>query len=308
MEIRHLECFLKVAEKRSFSRAADDLHVTQSNISKLIKDMEDELGVQLFYRNPKSIDLTAAAETLIPEARQIVSSFRDVGNLIKNNDAELSGQVFIGIPPITAVVSFAEILGSFQRRYPKVRIRLYETGPLRVEDMLAAGSLDFGIFTPENKDLFEWIWFENDPHCLVMPETHPLTGKETVRYADLDRQPLIIYSRDYKLHDQLLARCRRAGAFPEVVFETIQLEMMLEMVREDLGVAFLPKKICEKLQRPGIVYRELSEESVDLKLALTWKKDRYLSAAAKRFLEEFDQGSQSGSPADRISSGPNRRP
>ena len=287
MEIRHLEYFLKVAEKKSFSRAADELHVTQSNISKIIKELEEELGVQLFYRNPKNIGLTSSAEALIPEAQEIVLSFRDVGNLLKKEASGLSGQVFIGIPPITAVVSFAEILGGFQRRYPKIRIRLFETGPLRVEDMLAAGSLDFGIFTPEDPEQFGWIWFENDPHCLVMREEHPLAGTETVKYADLDRQPLIIYSRDYKLHDQLLDRCRQAGAVPEVIFETIQLEMMLEMVREGLGVAFLPKKICEKLRRPGIVYRPLEGETVDLKLALTWKKDRYLSAAAKRFLEEF---------------------
>ena len=287
MEIRHLEYFLKVAEKKSFSRAADELHVTQSNISKIIKELEEELGVQLFYRNPKNIGLTSSAEALIPEAQEIVLSFRDVGNLLKKEESGLSGQVFIGIPPITAVVSFAEILGGFQRCYPKIRIRLFETGPLRVEDMLAAGSLDFGIFTPEDPEQFGWIWFENDPHCLVMQEEHPLAGTETVKYADLDRQPLIIYSRDYKLHDQLLDRCRQAGAVPEVIFETIQLEMMLEMVREGLGVAFLPKKICEKLRRPGIVYRPLEGETVDLKLALTWKKDRYLSAAAKRFLEEF---------------------
>lgn len=174
MEIRHLEYFLKVAEKKSFSRAAEELHVTQSNISKIIKELEEELDVQLFYRNPKSIELTSEAESLIPEAHEIVSSFRDVGNLLRKERSGLTGQVFIGIPPITAVVSFADFLGSFRSRYPKIRIYLYETGPLRVEDMLAAGSLDFGIFTPEDPGRFDWIWFEEDPHFLVMREENPL--------------------------------------------------------------------------------------------------------------------------------------
>ena len=287
MEIRHLEYFLKAAEKKSFSKAADELHVTQSNISKIIKELETELGVPLFYRNPKSIDLTEAAEILIPEAHAIVMSFQDVGNLVKKEESELTGQVFIGIPPITAIVSFAEVLGNFRRRYPKIRVYLFETGPLRVEDMLAAGSLDFGIFTPEDPGQFDWIWFEDDPHCLVMSESHPLAGQKSVSYSALDGQPLIIYSRDYKLHDQLLHRCYKAGAEPEVIFETIQLEMILEMVREGLGVAFLPKKICKKRRRQGIVYRPMEEDEIKLELALTWKKNRYLSVAAKRFLEEF---------------------
>ncbi len=287
MEIRHLECFLKVAEKKSFSKAADELHVTQSNISKIIKELEEDLGVQLFYRNPKSIVLTAEAEALVAEAREIVSAFHDIGNILQKDGSELTGQISIGIPPITAVVSFAEILGSFRRRYPKVRTYLYEIGPLRVEDMLATGALDFGIFTPEDKEQFEWIWFENDPHCLLMRENHPLAAEPEVHYSALDKQPLIIYSRDYKLHNQLLNRCRQAGAVPEVIFETIQLEMILEMVREDLGVAFLPRKLCEKRRRSGIVYRPMAEDDVELKLALTWKRGRYLSAAAKRFLDEF---------------------
>ncbi|MDR1322387.1 MAG: LysR family transcriptional regulator [Gracilibacteraceae bacterium] len=285
MEIKHLEWFLEVARYRSFSKAAAMLHISQPSISKAVRDLEEELGKTLFYRSTRRIQLTDAGESLLTEARRIVAAFHDIHAEMEGLESLRTGAIHIGLPPITAVTAFARSLGDFHALRPKIRIHLYEYGPKRIETALAEGLLDLGIFTPENESVFDWLWFEKDPHHLIMAPGHPLAAHRAVGFRDLHEQPLLIYTAEYKLHDAILERCRLAGAVPEIVLETAQLEMMKQFVRAGLGVALLPAKISGGLE--GFLSRPLSDEPLYLELALTWRKDRYLSHAVSSFLDFF---------------------
>ena len=287
MEIRHLEYFLEVARHKSFSKAAEVTHNSQPTISKAIKDLEWELGKTLFYRSTKYVELTDAGKAILEQAQQIAESFRNIHVQLEGLEKMETGKVHIGLPPITAVTTFSHLLGAFKSSYPKIDIQLYEFGPKKIEASLQDGLLDFGIFTPEDSHLFEWIWFEHDPLWLIMHPAHRLAGQDQIGYQDLPGEQLIIYNSDYKLHDSILDHCRESGFAPEIAFETSQRELMIQIVMAKLGLALLPSKICRGFD-PGIITsRPFADSGLCLELALTWKKGRYLSYAAGRFLSFF---------------------
>ncbi|WP_019849508.1 LysR family transcriptional regulator [Desulfitobacterium sp. PCE1] len=284
MEIRHLEYFIEVARHKSFSIAAEATHTSQPSISKAIKDLEAELGKALFYRSTKFVKLTDAGELVLEQAQQIVAAFRNINTQLEGLAKLQTGKIHIGLPPITAVTTFSHMLGAFKNEYPKIQIQLFEYGPKKIEASLEDGLLDFGIFTPEDKDLFEWIWFEQDPLSVIMHPNHPLALKECIDYKDFAGEQLILYNSDYKLHDIIIAGCKKAGINPEIAFETSQRELMTQMVAAKLGLALLPTKICEVLNPETIIYRPFSDSNLCLQLALIWKKGRYLPHAAQELL------------------------
>lgn len=283
MKMRHLEYFLEVSRYKSFSKAAEVTHISQPTISKAIKDLELELGATLFYRNTKCVELTDVGEAILEQVQQIFASLQDIHVQLAGLEELQTGKIHIGYPPLTAVTKFSHMLSAFKNSFPKIQIQLYELGPKKIEASLRDGLLDIGIFTPEDGDLFQWIWFEQDTHNVIMHSAHNLVWNNKVSYQNLDGEQLIIYNSDYKLHDAIIEGCKQAGFNPEIAFETSQREFMMQMVSAKLGLGILPSKLCQNLG-PEIVYRPFSDLCLCLKLALTWRKDRYLSLAARQFL------------------------
>ncbi|WP_088226658.1 LysR family transcriptional regulator [Desulfosporosinus sp. FKB] len=285
MEIRHLEYFLEVSRHKSFSKVAEITHTSQPTISRAIKDLETELGKTLFYRNSKYVRLTDAGEIVLEQAQQIIDSFKNINVQLEGLTKTHTGKILIGLPPITAVTSFSYLLGAFKSKYPKIQIQLFEYGPKKIEASLQNGLLDIGIFTPDNDDQYEWVWFEQDPLNVIMHPTHRLAQQRSIDYLDFYGENLILYNSEYKLHDSIIDGCKQVGINPEIAFETSQRELMTQMVAANLGLALLPNKICKDLDPEIIASRPFSNSQLRLELALVWKKDRYLPQAAHEFLE-----------------------
>ena len=284
MEIRHLEYFIEVARYKNFSKAAAAVHVSQPSISKAIKELEEELGKPLFSRTTKHVYLSEAGEAILKEVEDIVYSFRNINTMLRDNEQLEEGKIHIGIPPITAITSFGRMLISFKNNYPKIKIQLFEYGPKKIESSLQDGLIDIGIFTPEDRDPFERLWFETDLHDVVMHASHPLAQYKKIDYIQLHRENLVIYNSDYKLHDMIISGCVNAGFIPNVTFETIQIELMWQMVLAQIGIAILPQKTTKKLP-PSLVAIPLNDPDLCLHLALTWSKDRSLSVSANKFID-----------------------
>lgn len=113
MDIRHLKYFIEVAHQKSFSRAAEILHISQSAVSKMIKDLEQEIGLSLFNRRAKCIQLTDTGETLLLKAQEIVGLFENLVLEVESEAKLAKGKVSIGLPPITGATPFAQLLGEF---------------------------------------------------------------------------------------------------------------------------------------------------------------------------------------------------
>ena len=285
MDIRNLECFIEVARHKNFSKAAEMMYISQPSMSRAIKELETQFGIILFYRDTKSVELTDAGEIILKQAQQIVSSFQNITSQLGDLKKMQIGKIYIGLPPITAITNFSNLLSSFRKEYPNISICLYEFGPKKVETSIQEGFLDIGIFTPaENNDSYEEIWFEKDPLEVVMHPTNQLTQYKVIDYNMLHDEQFILYNSDYNLHDMIINECKQAGFQPKIILETSQREWMTQMVMDNLGITLLPSKICKNLDAKVIATRPFADHQLWLRLALVWKKGRYLSFAAHEFI------------------------
>lgn len=287
MDIRHLEYFIEVARQKSFSKAADIIHISQPSISKAIRELENELGVTLLYRNTKCVELTDNGEAILEQAQQIVSSFQNITGQLEEVSKLRTGKIHIGFPPITGVTVLAHMFGAFKKEYPNIHISLYEFGSKKIEAAIHEGLLDIGVICipSEKNEMYEMMSLVRDPLRIVMYPEHRLAKRSEIDYADLTDEWFILYSNDFGLHDTIKERCRQAGFNLQVVFETSQRELMTQTVAAGLGIAFLPSKICQELDNKVLVSVPMSDPELSLQLAIAWKKGRYLSHAARALLD-----------------------
>ena len=145
MEVRNLEYFLEVARTKSFTKAAQNLFITQPTISRMIKNLEDELEVELFERLGKGVELTDAGQTILLQAQNIVNSVRGLSSDLSDVMQLKKGQINIGLPPMIGANFFPRVVGEFNKIYPRIKVHLWEHGAKKVEDDVAAGRLEIGV-------------------------------------------------------------------------------------------------------------------------------------------------------------------
>lgn len=286
MDYRHLKYFMEVAQQKSFSKAARNLHISQSAISRMIKSLEEELGVTLFIRNAKTVEITAPGTIFYNYAKRCLFVFEHLKSDFENEFKLKQDTIEIGLPPITDAHVFAKLLGEFKRTYPQIAIKLYEHGSKVIESSVQEGIIDVGIIcTIPNKD-FESFFLSEDEMCVVMPKGYSLEENKEVPMKLLADYPLVLYRDDFNLHDDILTNCKKIGFSPRVVFETSQRELMLQTVASGLGVAILPSRLCPRNSETSrVVTRVMTEPRMTHHLYAIWKKGRFLSRAARLWIE-----------------------
>jgi DNA-binding transcriptional LysR family regulator len=286
MDYRHLKYFMEVAQQKSFSKAARNLHISQSAISRMIKSLEEELGVTLFIRNAKTVEITAPGTIFYNYAKRCLFVFEHLKSDFENEFKLKQDTIEIGLPSITDAHVFAKLLGEFKRTYPQIAIKLYEHGSKVIESSVQEGIIDVGIIcTIPNKD-FESFFLSEDEMCVVMPKGYPLEENKEVPMKLLADYPLVLYRDDFNLHDDILTNCKKIGFSPRVVFETSQRELMLQTVASGLGVAILPSRLCPRNSETSrVVTRVMTEPRMTHHLYAIWKKGRFLSRAARLWIE-----------------------
>ena len=287
MEIVHLKYFLQVARHKSFSKAAAACHVSQSVVSKLIKDLEAELGVLLFCRDGKQVTLTDMGATFLAEADQVVTLFNNLNIHLENKAKLPKGTVRIGLPLMAEAVTFAQLLGAFRKTYPEIETELYEYGSKKIELASHDGLLDIGIICrmPGNPEVYNSFSFSHDPLYAVLHPSHPLASRESLCLGDLAREAFILSSSDFSLHDEILKHCQQAGFMPKVVLETSQRELMIQTVAVNLGISLIPRNICLGLGSHLVKSIPLVEPEIIHTMSVIWKKSRPLSYPAKLCLD-----------------------
>ncbi len=286
MDIRHLEYFVEVARQKSFSKAANITHVSQSAISKMIKDLEAELGTSLFNRTSKYVQLTDAGMVFLDQAQQVVVMFHNLTTEFENKIKMEKGKIFIGLPPITSSTIFAELLGEFKKKYPQIEINLSEYGSKKVALAIQDGTLDIGVIciVPDNEH-FDSLSFTKDPLFVIVSSQNPIGQLPSIELASLSNESFVLYSEDFSLHDEIINQCKKAGFSPNVIFETSQRELMTQIVAANLGIAFLPSEVCKELDSNRIASVPLVRPQIIHSMSIIWKKGRFMSHAARLWLQ-----------------------
>ncbi|WP_285768734.1 LysR family transcriptional regulator [Peribacillus sp. SI8-4] len=284
MDIKHLQYFIEVTNFNNFTRAADHLFITQPAISKMIKNLETELGVELFDRSRKQLILTDAGKVVLEQAKLIDKAFRNLETEVDNLLGLKTGHVRIGLPPIIDASFFPQILSRFHEQYPNITFQLVEDGSKKIEESVQKDQIDIGVIVlPTNIELFHHFSFLEEDINLIVHPSHPFANREEIDLSELENESFILFNKDYVLRDLIISSCSEAGFSPHIVTESSRWDFIEEMVYCKLGIALLPESLCRHDDRIRSI--KVKNPSISWKLGFIWSKDHYLSYAAKEWLK-----------------------
>ncbi|WP_442604101.1 LysR family transcriptional regulator [Paenibacillus sp. KN14-4R] len=286
MELHHFIYFKEVAEKGGFTKASQHLHVSQPTISKMVKDLEDELGVQLFERKGRSIHLTDAGKVLLDQANKVLDAFNNVPTELSEVIHLQKGSIRLGLPPMIGSIFFSKVIAQFHKQFPSIKIQIIEAGAKKVTESIEDGSLDLGVaILPVDVSKFEIFSFFKENLMVLAHPSHSIANRPILELHELKEEPFILLSEDFALHDIILNLCAHIGFTPEVVCKSSQWDFIGKMVSAELGISFLPETICGLVEKENVNIIPLVNPSIPWHLGLIWGKDRYLSYAAKEFIQ-----------------------
>ncbi|MFG6148007.1 cidABC operon transcriptional activator CidR [Halobacillus sp. B23F22_1] len=285
MDIRHLKYFIEVSKFKSFTRAADHLFVTQPTISKMIKNLEAELGVELFERSRKQLVLTDAGRVILDQAETIDKAFNNLQTELDDLLGLQKGHIRIGLPPIMDAEHFIKILGDFHQLYPNITFQLLENGAKKIEEDILQENLDVGITVlPTEEEEFHYFSFMKEELRVVVPPTHPLASRKQIKLEELEEEQLILFNKDFALNDRITGACKEAGFKPKVVAESSQWDFIGKMIASKLGVSILPYSVS-KLLKEEVQTIKVVKPMIEWDLAIIWRRNHYLSYATKEWLK-----------------------
>ncbi len=265
MELRHLRYFMTVATERSFTRAAEILHISQPPLSRQIRELETEIGARLFVRNTRNVSMTEAGRLFHEQAAQIIARVEELKNMMARfADAERRRFV-IGCVGSTIYGTLPMQFRRFRAEFPELDVTLSEMTTLEQIAALKAGRIDVGFGRLNFDDpaiRFEVLMRER--LIVALPMNHPLAlGTNAISVEALAVEPLVLYPRMPRpsYADQVLGIFHERGFRPRIVHEVRELQTALGLVAADAGVCLVPSSV-HRLQRDDVVYRELADPSI----------------------------------------------
>lgn len=287
MELRVLQYFLAVTREQSISGAAGSLHLSQPTLSRQLKDMEEELGKQLFIRSNRKITLTEEGMILRKRAEEIMELVKKTEDEIALTDEAIAGNVTIGAGETDGVRLLAKAAKKIQREYPLVHFHIVSGDRVSVTEDLDKGLIDFGLLFGEiDTSKYESIKIPyRDTFGVLMRHDSPLAAKETISPKDLLDKPLIV-SRQ-AIHDADLKAILGHGIEKFNIVATYNLLFNGSlMVDEGIGYAVCLDKIINVSGSGSLCFRPL-EPKTTAGMSLVWKKYQVFTKAAEKFLLQF---------------------
>ena len=285
MELRHLKYFVAVAEELHFGRAAKKLNIAQPPLSQQIKDLEEELGIKLFDRSKRNIQVTAAGSHFLKEAKQVLLHVQQAATTAKRIHGGKAGHLVIGFVGSVIHTFLPEGLRLFRERFPEVELSLHEMNTTEQLMSLHAKKIDVGfLYTDAHDSRLVCKTLTMAPLLAVLHNNHPLSGRRSVHIKQLAQEPFIANTRSSEpvVRDAFISLCHSAGFSPRIEQEAGQVQTVLGLVASGMGVCLLPDFI-KNIRRPGVQFIPLSGSPPEVNLAVVWRSDN-TSALVKSFV------------------------
>ena len=257
MELRDLRSFVAVAQHSNFSRAAEQLGVSQPALSEQIRKLEDELGAPLFERTSRGALLSDAGAAFLPQARAVLAQADVAADAVRMVAHGVAGTLTLGFIDSAAVGILPPLIRRFSARYPHVKLRLHELGSRRQLAAVESGEIDVGLVGgPVWNPGLAGRLVATEPLLLALPAGHRLAAEQAVRLTDLRDEGFITYPADRGagLYEETLRLCHGAGFEPTVVQEANEIYTICGMVAAGLGIAIVPAS-AGAIAPDGVVYR-----------------------------------------------------
>lgn len=300
MDMRQLKYFLTIAREGQVTRAAKILNMEQPPLSRQLKQMEEELGVKLFDRHGKGLQLTDAGILLKQKAEILFAQFNETIEEIRELEQGVRGVLSIG-----AVFSCISLLPhpieQFRSNYPLVNFKILEGDHYYLGEQLEKRAIDLvfarlpfeALTDPKQLAVMP---LPSDPFVVVIPtKWQQYHNKKHFIMEELADLPLLTLKTDQTthMHEQVIAACRKHHFEPKIICECSSVAITIALIAEGIGVSLLPRSVMSSFKDPRVIMIPLSNEELQSDIGIVWLKDHYLPKSARFFIETFNNNSTS---------------
>ncbi|GAB6927774.1 transcriptional regulator BsdA [Paenibacillus sp. JCM 10914] len=294
MDIRQLRYFLTIAQEGQITRAAKVLNMEQPPLSRQLKLMEDELGVPLFDRTGKQLQLTHAGQLLQQRAASLLNQFNETVTEVKEIHAGIRGVLSIG-SVVSCISLLPQRIQIFRQQYPEVTFKIREGDHSLLADQLDKRNIELAVtrlpfesnFGPER---YAVLPLPSDPFVAVIPhDWGNARGQADISMSELANYPFLSLKTDQTIgmHERVIQEFNRSGLEPRVICECSSVAIIVALVSEGIGTTILPKSVMSSFAIPNIRALAIQRADFQSDVGIVWLKDHVLSNRARHFLDTF---------------------
>ena len=286
--LRQLQYFVAVAEQGSVTRAAQNLSISQSSITEAIKELESDLGVELFERHPRGLTTTHNGHQFLRHATKILADVSDARRSFSDNRTAEKGQLNLGVTSLVAGYVLSDLLSRYRRAFPGIDVSAIEDNGSYLEHLLIGGELDVAVMVISNlrdRMALQAEIIETSPYRLWLPIGHPLVSADIISVSDIAKEPLIMLTVD-EIEENTGKLLSALGARPHVAFRTRSVEAVRSLVATGAGIALLPDLVYRpwSLEGDRIESRDVSGALPVVQVGMVWRRGSSLPSAARDFI------------------------
>ncbi|WP_426235498.1 LysR family transcriptional regulator [Pararhizobium sp. DWP1-1-3] len=287
--LRQLQYFIAVAEQGSVTRAAQNMSISQSSITEAIKELETDLGVELFERHPRGLHITHNGHQFLRHATKILAGVSDARrSFSQEREERTGGKLNLGVTSLVAGYVLSDLLARYRRACPGVEVSAIEDNGSYLEHLLIGGELDVAVMVISNlrdRMALQAEIIETSPYRLWLPLGHRLVSADIISVADIAKEPLIMLTVD-EIEENTGKLLTALGARPHVAFRTRSVEAVRSLVATGAGIALLPDLVYRpwSLEGDRIESRDVSGALPVVQVGMVWRKGSGLPQSAKDFI------------------------
>lgn len=286
--LKQIRYFVAAAQQGSVSGASQSLSISQSAVTESIKDLEAILGVALFDRHPRGLNITPEGQQFLRSATSILAEVSNATRMLTEGAKRIGGQLNLGVTSLTAGYVLSDILSKYRRLNPRVEVTAIEDSGEYLEHLIIGGELDVAVMVTtnlRNSHALQSEIFEVSPFRLWLPLDHRLTKQQSIALSDVTGEQLIVLDVD-EMEQEAVKLLSAFGKRPKIAFRTRSVEAVRSLVAAGAGVAVLPDLVYRpwSLEGDRIVSRDVSGALPVVQVGLVWRKGSEISEATREFI------------------------
>jgi len=283
MQLHQLRCVVSVAEERRFTKAAARLHVAQPSVSSAVAALEQELGAQLFYRDRSEVSLTGAGEVFLPWARQVLADCEAGAAAVRDLLGLERGRLVLGATPSLTTNVLPPVLAAFHSDHPGVELAVHEAGSQELVERLERGEMQLAVvILPVDRPWVRTEALMEEELVLAVHVDHPLANRRSVRVAELEQVPLVMFKDGYDLRETTLTACRQAGFAPVMAMQGLEMDGVLALASAGVAAAVVPASVVPPAGRMRAI--RFRGGTLTRTIGLASRQDRPFTPAADAFV------------------------
>lgn len=293
LSFKLLRCFVTLVKTKSFTQTADELHLTQPTISKMLQQLEDQLNVQLLLKaefgRKRQVELTEIGERIYHHALDLLQTQHHIFQEIENYQSLKTGTLRLGVPPLGAQL-LTPALFDYHQQWSKIELSFLEVGSRGIEQALLNHELDVGVLLqPFDTDIFNAIELCDYPLMVLLRHDSLWAKRSSIRLEELQQQAFLMFPENFSLNSIIMNACAHIGFEPNIVCKTSQWNLLADMVLQRMGIALLPQYYTNMLDAQLFAAIPLQQPDIRWHLFMAWKKNYAISPAVQAWIKIMHQ-------------------